>query len=83
MFAAEMNPGKNPFSDIWDYHMFTDAMAVPGHDISGYLGSHSYGETAQWFKLSLLLAYPSDGDGRKFVDTAIDVLCPQYSSMER
>lgn len=38
--------------------------------------------TAQHFKLSLPLAYPSDSDSREFVDIAIDDLCPQYSSMK-
>ena len=40
-FAEEMNPGKNPISDFWDYRLFTDDIAVTGHDICGYLGSHS------------------------------------------
>ena len=67
-FAEEMNPGKNPISDFWDYRLFTDDIAVTGHDICGYLGSHSYDETAQQFKLSLPLAYPSDSGSREFVD---------------
>jgi hypothetical protein len=81
-FDAEMNPGKNPITDIWNYRTFTDKIVDTGHEICGYLGSHSYGETVQRFKLSLPLAYPTDSDGREFVDIAIDDLCPQYSSMK-
>ena len=57
-----------PISDFWDYRLFTDDNAQTGHDICGYLGSHSYDETAQQFKLSSPLAYPSDSDSREFVD---------------
>ncbi len=80
-FDAKMNPGKNPVTDIWDYRTFTDAIIGTGHEICGYLGSHSYDETVQQFKLRLPLGYPTDSDGREFVNTAIDDLCPQYSSM--
>ena len=81
-FDAAMYPGKNPITDIWTYRTFTDDFAKTGHDICRYLGSHNYDETAQHFKLSLPLAYPSDSDSREFVDIAIDDLCPQYSSMK-
>jgi hypothetical protein len=79
-FDAKMNPGKNPISNLWDYRTFSDNIAVTGHEICGYLGSHSYDETVWKFKLSLPLAYVSDSDGREFVNIAIDDLCPQYSS---
>ena len=81
-FDAEMNPGKNPVTDIWTYRTFKDDIAATGHDICQYLGSHNYDETAQQFKLKLPLAYPSDSDAREFVNIAIDDLCPQYTSME-
>ena len=82
-FDAQMNPGKDPIRDFLTYRYFTDAIIVTGHEICGYLGSHSYDETVQGFKLSLPLAYPTDCDGRAFVNIAINDLCPQYSSMRR
>ena len=50
-FDAEMNPGKNPVTDIWTYRTFKDDIAATGHEICQYLGSHIYDETAQQFKL--------------------------------
>ena len=78
-FAEAMNPGKDPISDFWDWRTFTKQHCRTGHEICGYLGSHSYDETAQRFKLRLPLAYPSDSDSREFVNIAIDDLCPQHS----
>lgn len=78
-FDAKMNPGKNPITDIWNYRTFTDDIARSGHEICGYLGSHSYDETVQQFKLRLPSAYPTDSDGMEFVDLAIEDLCPEYS----
>jgi hypothetical protein len=79
-FGAEMNPG-NPAP--WNHRFFTDHVIKTGHEICGYLGSHSYADTAQQFKLRLPIGYPSDSDAYKFVDIAIDDLCPEYSSMTK
>ena len=81
-FGEKLNPGKSPISDFFDWRTFTDDIAETGHEICAYLGSHSYDETARQFKLRLPLTYPSDSDSREFVDTAIDNLCPQYTSMK-
>jgi hypothetical protein len=76
-FGAEINQGKN----LWNHRFFTEKIAGTGHEICEYLGSHSYDETAQRFKLSLPMGYPSDSDAKKFVNLAIDDLCPQYARM--
>ena len=82
-FREQLNPGKSPIGDFWTYRTFTRSIVATGHEICTYLESHSYEKTAQQFKLSLPLPYPTDGDAMRFVDIAIDDLCPQHSSMTR
>ena len=57
---------------------FRDSIADTGHEICGYLGSHSYDETAKKFRGRIAFLHPTDSDARTMVDLAIQDLCPEY-----
>lgn len=78
LLGDALNRGRGS-TDFWNRRFYDDGYAKTGHKVCDFLGSHTYSEAVNEFKLQTAIGYPTDSDAQTFVDIAIDDLCPQYS----